>query len=247
MQLRCAFRPSRLSACSRAAVPSSTPRTEPSCDLPPRRRRVRASALASLQEHFQLRSLQRIQWRTAAHEEALWNRRHSLRRRTIPLTPPPSTLSASRSRITWEHPRVLPRHGYPRVRPVIAAQLTAASSPAELPLKALASLPRPPSPTSPTPMASPPESSSRPRTIPGEDNGIKIFGSDGYKLPDATELAIEEEIFKHLASSPNTEANTTQMGAPSVAHDDESRRETRRVRRMHPPSTKPTAPTTSAS
>jgi phosphoglucosamine mutase len=33
---------------------------------------------------------------------------------------------------------------------------------------------------------------------PWEDNGIKVFGSDGYKLPDATELAIEDEIFKHL-------------------------------------------------
>jgi len=62
---------------------------------------------------------------------------------------------------------------------------------------------------------------------PWQDNGIKIFGSDGYKLPDATELAIEEEIFKHLASSPNTEANTTQTGAPSSAHDNESRRETK--------------------
>jgi phosphoglucosamine mutase len=31
---------------------------------------------------------------------------------------------------------------------------------------------------------------------PWQDNGIKVFGPDGYKLPDATELAIEEEIFK---------------------------------------------------
>ncbi|HEY2038458.1 MAG TPA: phosphoglucosamine mutase [Edaphobacter sp.] len=36
---------------------------------------------------------------------------------------------------------------------------------------------------------------------PWQDNGIKVFGSDGYKLPDATELAIEEEIFKHLIAS----------------------------------------------
>lgn len=35
---------------------------------------------------------------------------------------------------------------------------------------------------------------------PWQDNGIKIFGSDGYKLPDSTELAIEEEIFKLLTS-----------------------------------------------
>jgi len=52
---------------------------------------------------------------------------------------------------------------------------------------------------------------------PWEDNGIKVFGSDGYKLPDATELAIEEEIFKNLNSA----------GAPSSARDDASRRETR--------------------
>ncbi|HEX4008231.1 MAG TPA: phosphoglucosamine mutase [Acidobacteriaceae bacterium] len=33
---------------------------------------------------------------------------------------------------------------------------------------------------------------------PWQDNGIKVFGSDGYKLPDATELRIEEEIFRRL-------------------------------------------------
>jgi phosphoglucosamine mutase len=33
---------------------------------------------------------------------------------------------------------------------------------------------------------------------PWEDNGIKLFGPDGYKLPDPTELAIEDEIFKQL-------------------------------------------------
>lgn len=31
---------------------------------------------------------------------------------------------------------------------------------------------------------------------PWQDNGIKVFGPDGYKLPDATELAIEREIFR---------------------------------------------------
>ena len=34
---------------------------------------------------------------------------------------------------------------------------------------------------------------------PWQDNGIKLFGPDGYKLPDAVELAIEEEIFLQLA------------------------------------------------
>jgi phosphoglucosamine mutase len=34
---------------------------------------------------------------------------------------------------------------------------------------------------------------------PWQDNGIKLFGSDGYKLPDALEMKIEEEIFRQLA------------------------------------------------
>jgi phosphoglucosamine mutase len=33
---------------------------------------------------------------------------------------------------------------------------------------------------------------------PWQDNGIKIFGSDGYKLPDEIELAIESEILSLL-------------------------------------------------
>jgi phosphoglucosamine mutase len=52
---------------------------------------------------------------------------------------------------------------------------------------------------------------------PWQDNGIKVFGPDGYKLPDATELAIEEEIFKHLNNA----------GALSSARDDASQRETK--------------------
>jgi len=35
---------------------------------------------------------------------------------------------------------------------------------------------------------------------PWHDNGIKVFGGDGYKLPDTTELRIEEEIFRLLDS-----------------------------------------------
>jgi phosphoglucosamine mutase len=34
---------------------------------------------------------------------------------------------------------------------------------------------------------------------PWQDNGIKLFGPDGYKLPDSVELAIEAEIFRQLA------------------------------------------------
>ena len=36
---------------------------------------------------------------------------------------------------------------------------------------------------------------------PWQDNGIKIFGADGYKLADAVELAIEDEIFRHLETA----------------------------------------------
>ncbi len=35
---------------------------------------------------------------------------------------------------------------------------------------------------------------------PWQDNGIKLFGPDGYKLPDSTELKIEAEIFRQLAA-----------------------------------------------
>ena len=44
---------------------------------------------------------------------------------------------------------------------------------------------------------------------PWQDNGIKVFGSDGYKLPDETELRIEEEIFRrleHVEAAPAGEA-----------------------------------------
>lgn len=42
---------------------------------------------------------------------------------------------------------------------------------------------------------------------PWRDNGIKLFGSDGFKLPDAVELAMEEDILHHAA----------QIAAPDVA------------------------------
>jgi phosphoglucosamine mutase len=37
---------------------------------------------------------------------------------------------------------------------------------------------------------------------PWTDNGIKVFSGDGYKLPDAHELAIEKEIFSLLQDAP---------------------------------------------
>jgi phosphoglucosamine mutase len=49
---------------------------------------------------------------------------------------------------------------------------------------------------------------------PWQDNGIKVVGGDGYKLPDATELKIEDEIFRQLkdASSPDLD----RLSAPPV-------------------------------
>ncbi len=48
---------------------------------------------------------------------------------------------------------------------------------------------------------------------PWTDNGIKIFSGDGYKLPDARELAIEKEIFTLLqagaAPAPDSAAEAT--------------------------------------
>jgi phosphoglucosamine mutase len=41
---------------------------------------------------------------------------------------------------------------------------------------------------------------------PWQDNGIKIFGGDGYKLADAAELAVEEEIFSRVGKLPLTAA-----------------------------------------
>jgi phosphoglucosamine mutase len=52
---------------------------------------------------------------------------------------------------------------------------------------------------------------------PWQDNGIKLFGPDGYKLPDALELTIEDEIFRQLAA--NT-APPSQTIPPAVNEGD---------------------------
>jgi phosphoglucosamine mutase len=49
---------------------------------------------------------------------------------------------------------------------------------------------------------------------PWQDNGIKVFGGDGYKLPDTTEMEIEAEIFRHLQDAPGP--NGKAMNAPPV-------------------------------
>jgi phosphoglucosamine mutase len=43
---------------------------------------------------------------------------------------------------------------------------------------------------------------------PWHDNGIKLFGPDGYKLPDSVEIEIEEEIFRRLEATKTTPPQT---------------------------------------
>jgi phosphoglucosamine mutase len=51
---------------------------------------------------------------------------------------------------------------------------------------------------------------------PWRDNGIKVFGGDGYKLPDAVELEIENEIFSLLKADA---AAADGAGRPSLPGD----------------------------
>jgi phosphoglucosamine mutase len=52
---------------------------------------------------------------------------------------------------------------------------------------------------------------------PWQDNGIKVFGGDGYKLPDSTEMEIEAEIFRRLKDiSP---ADLKDLKAPPASKD----------------------------
>ncbi len=50
---------------------------------------------------------------------------------------------------------------------------------------------------------------------PWTDNGIKVFSGDGYKLPDARELAIEHEIFS-LLENPESHPEPASKPAPSL-------------------------------
>ena len=54
---------------------------------------------------------------------------------------------------------------------------------------------------------------------PWADNGIKLFGPDGYKLPDSTELAIENEIFRHLESEANRRHRLTTEATPPFVNE----------------------------
>ncbi len=47
---------------------------------------------------------------------------------------------------------------------------------------------------------------------PWQDNGIKLFGGDGFKLPDAVELAMEDEILHHAAQIQPSDAGSSRAG-----------------------------------
>src|SRR2546423_11730403 len=66
---------------------------------------------------------------------------------------------------------------------------------------------------------------------PWTDNGIKIFGGDGYKLADAVELEIEREIFAELAGGKETTAGAgpEKEGLPGDAPPREANVEWRAV------------------
>ena len=52
---------------------------------------------------------------------------------------------------------------------------------------------------------------------PWTDNGIKVFSGDGYKLPDARELAIEKHIFTFLQNPPPPAGHATRSSLPGDA------------------------------
>ena len=57
---------------------------------------------------------------------------------------------------------------------------------------------------------------------PWRDNGIKLFRADGFKLPDAVELAMEEEILHHAATIhdvPNPESFPLVEDNPALQAD----------------------------
>jgi phosphoglucosamine mutase len=58
---------------------------------------------------------------------------------------------------------------------------------------------------------------------PWTDNGIKVFSGDGYKLPDARELAIEKEIFALLQDSDAVPAPDSTPGISSLPGDESLR------------------------
>ena len=52
---------------------------------------------------------------------------------------------------------------------------------------------------------------------PWQDNGVKIFGADGYKLADSVELNIEAEIFERLAKGQEPSGSMAMLPAVNTA------------------------------
>src|SRR5437660_8496070 len=53
---------------------------------------------------------------------------------------------------------------------------------------------------------------------PWTDNGIKVFGHDGYKLADAAELEIEHEIFELIEKNNSAQRAAAALAATSGLH-----------------------------
>ncbi len=58
---------------------------------------------------------------------------------------------------------------------------------------------------------------------PWTDNGIKVFSGDGFKLSDARELAIEEEIFALLKNAESVDDTALKVPRPSLPGEAELR------------------------
>jgi phosphoglucosamine mutase len=56
---------------------------------------------------------------------------------------------------------------------------------------------------------------------PWRDNGIKLFGADGFKLPDHVELAMEEEILHHAAASAPPDPASLPRVVDNIAFDED--------------------------
>jgi len=61
---------------------------------------------------------------------------------------------------------------------------------------------------------------------PWTDNGIKVFGGDGYKLSDEIELSIEQEIFRLIENGGSPEARPQALPTLPGDHDLRKRYET---------------------
>jgi phosphoglucosamine mutase len=58
---------------------------------------------------------------------------------------------------------------------------------------------------------------------PWTDNGIKVFGPDGYKLPDEIELDIEREIFAGIEKAPGEDTSRSQLAVSTLPGNSELR------------------------